>query len=130
MRLTSCLTEIFGDQAMDIIVSAAYIIREGSTMDAIDDWLDRTLVPSYSKHLNSQNTSKLFESISAPKTHEFFKKWITMSLTGDNVCYDVTSISSYSRTMTDVEYGYNRDGEDLPQFNIGMFCDESSKIPL
>ena len=130
MGLTSCLTEIFGDQAMDIIVSAAYIIREGSTMDAIDDWLDRTLVPSYSKYLNSQNTSKLFESISAPKTHEFFKKWITMSLTGDNVCYDVTSISSYSRTMTDVEYGYNRDGEDLPQFNIGMFCDESSKIPL
>jgi transposase len=130
MGLTSCLNEVFGLQTMDIIVSAAYIILEGSTMDAIDDWLERTLVPGYSKHLNSQNTSKLFESISPSKTHEFFKKWISMSLTGDNVCYDVTSISSYSRTMTDVEYGYNRDGENLPQFNIGMFCDESSKIPL
>jgi transposase len=130
MGLTSCLNEVFGEQAMDIIVSAIYVIREGSTMDAIDDWLERTFVTSYFKHLNSQTTSKLFESISAPKTHEFFKKWVTMALTGNNVCYDVTSISSYSRTMTDVEYGYNRDGENLPQFNIGMFCDENSKLPL
>lgn len=130
MGLTDCLNEVFGNQAADIIVSAAYIVREGSSMDAIDDWLERTMVPGYSKSLNSQSTSKLFESISAPKTHEFFKKWVAMSLTGDNVCYDVTSISSYSRTMTDVEYGYNRDGEDLPQFNIGMFCDERSKLPL
>jgi transposase len=47
-----------------------------------------------------------------------------------SVCYDVTSVSSYSRTMTDIEYGYNRDKEDLPQFNIGMFCDETKKWPL
>jgi transposase len=47
-----------------------------------------------------------------------------------SVCYDVTSVSSYSKTMTDVEYGYNRDKEDLPQFNIGMFCDEAKKQPL
>ncbi len=128
--LTACLNEVFGGQAMDIIVTAAYMIRMGSSMDAIDDWLERTLVPSYYKSLNSQSTSRLFESISPSKTHEFFKRWIAIARTGENVCYDVTSISSYSRTMTDVEYGYNRDGEDLPQFNIGMFCDESSKLPL
>ena len=130
MGLTDCLNKAFGSHAMDIIVSAAYIIREGSSMDAIDDWLERTLVPGYSKSLNSQSTSRLFESISLPKTHEFFKKWVTVGRTGENVCYDVTSISSYSRTMTDVEYGYNRDGDDLPQFNIGMFCDESNKLPI
>ncbi len=130
LGLISCLNEVFGIKAMDIIVSAAYMIREGSSMDAIDDWLERTLVSGYSKSLSSQSTSRLFESISLPKTHDFFKKWIAVGRTGENVCYDVTSISSYSRTMTDVEYGYNRDGEDLPQFNIGMFCDESSKLPL
>lgn len=130
MGLTASLKDVFGSQAMDILVSAAYIVQEGSSMDGIDDWLERTLVPGYSKSLNSQSTSRLFESISGPKTHEFFKKWVSVSLTSENVCYDVTSISSYSRTMTDVEYGYNRDGEDLPQFNIGMFCDESNKLPL
>ena len=62
--LSTCLSEVFGGQAMDIIASAAYIVREGSSMDAIDDWLERTLVPGYFKSLNSQSTSKLFESIS------------------------------------------------------------------
>lgn len=130
MGLTACLNKVFGNQTMDIIVSAIYIVREGSSMDAIDDWLERTLVPGYFKSLNSQSTSRLFESISLSKTHEFFKRWVIVGRTGENICYDVTSISSYSRTMTDVEYGYNRDGEDLPQFNIGMFCDEGSKLPL
>ncbi len=32
--------------------------------------------------------------------------------------------------MTDLKYGYNRDGEDLAQFNIAMFCDESNKLSL
>ena len=32
--------------------------------------------------------------------------------------------------MPSVERGYNRDGENLSQFNIGMFCDEASKTPL
>jgi transposase len=32
--------------------------------------------------------------------------------------------------MSSVERGYNRDGEDLPQFNLGMFCGEASKTPL
>ena len=57
-------------------------------------------------------------------------EWVAVGRTREIVCHDVTSVSSYSRTMTDVECGYNRDGEDLPQFNIGLFCDQSSKRAL
>jgi transposase len=32
--------------------------------------------------------------------------------------------------MISVERGYNRDGDDLAQYNLGMFCDESTKTPL
>jgi transposase len=46
-------------------------------------------------------------------------------LTSGSVCYDVTSISSYSQEMVSVERGYNRDGDDLAQFNLGMFCNEN-----
>ncbi len=42
----------------------------------------------------------------------------------------VTSVSSYSAKMPQIERGYNRDGKDLPQYNLGMFCDEESCIPL
>jgi len=130
MGLLKCLTESFGAKAIDILVAAAYIMREGGAMDGIDDWLERTYFKGFTKALNSQSVSRIFESVSSNKTHEFFKKWVETALSGGNVCYDVTSVSSYSRTMTNVEYGYNRDGEDLPQFNLGLFADESSKLPL
>ena len=32
--------------------------------------------------------------------------------------------------MTTVERGYNRDGENLAQYNLGLFCDEQTKTPL
>jgi transposase len=60
----------------------------------------------------------------------FFKRWVMTAMTGDTVCYDVTSISSYSGNMISVERGYNRDGDDLAQYNLGMFCDEESRMPL
>ena len=130
MGLLKCLTEAFGEKAMDILVAAAYIMREGNAMDGIDDWLERSYFEGFAKILNSQSVSRLFESISEGKAHDFFKAWVEAALNGGNVCYDVTSVSSYSRIMTDVEYGYNRDGEDLPQFNLGLFVDESTKLPL
>lgn len=128
--LLNCLKDVFGSRAMDIMATASYVVKEGSAMNSIDDWLERTLIPGYSKTLSSQSTSSLFESISASEVHEFIKKWVSIAKTGDNVCYDVTSVSSYSRTMSDVECGYNRDGENLPQFNLGIFCDEGNKLPL
>jgi transposase len=128
--ILGCLDRTFGEKAMDILVAAAYIIREGNAMDGIDDWLERTYFEGFIKILNSQGTSRLFESISESKTHAFFKAWVGSVLSGGNVCYDVTSVSSYSRTMTNIEYGYNRDHEDLPQFNLGLFADELTKLPL
>jgi transposase len=130
MGILGCLDKAFGEKAMDILVAAAYIIREGNAMDGIDDWLERTYFENFTKILNSQGVSRLFESISESKTHAFFKAWVGAVLCGGNVCYDVTSVSSYSRTMTNVEYGYNREHEDLPQFNLGLFADEFTKLPL
>lgn len=128
--LLEVLTQVFGKHAMDIVVIASYIIREGNAMDGIDDWQERNYFPGFNKLLTSQSTSKLFASISTQQLSEFFKSWVNRALSGGSVCYDVTSISSYARGMTSVERGYNRDGDDLAQYNLGMFCDEISKMPL
>ena len=126
-----CLSRAFGEQrAMDIVVMAAYIIREGNAMDGIDDWLERNYFPGYSRPLTSQSTSKIFAALAAGQINEFFVGWVKIAKGTGVVCYDVTSISSYARQMPSVERGYNRDGEDLAQFNIGMFCNESSKMPI
>jgi transposase len=131
MGLFDCLTHAFGHQrAMDIIVIASYIIREGNAMDGIDDWLQRNYFPNYSRLLTSQSTSKVFTDLAAGQINDFFVGWVKAAMGEGTVCYDVTSISSYAQQMTTVERGYNRDRETLAQFNLGMFCDEISKIPL
>jgi transposase len=43
---------------------------------------------------------------------------------------DITSISSYSEFIGDVEWGYNRDNEQLPQVNVCMLFGEKSKLPI
>jgi len=128
--LYECLESAFGVAAKDILVMAAYIIREGNSMDGIDDWQVRNRFLDYDKSLNSQSTSRIFSTLTYEKRIAFFKKWVQKSLTNGTVCYDVTSISSYSQEMVSVERGYNRDGDDLSQFNLGMFCDEVNKTPL
>ena len=131
MGLLDCLVDAFGEKrAMDLVVIASYIIREGSAMDGIDDWQQRNYFPQYSRLLTSQATSKIFANLSSRNRNTFFAKWVKHCMGEGAVCYDVTSVSSYAQQMPAVERGYNRDGENLAQFNLGMFCDESSKIPI
>ena len=82
--------------------------------------------------ITSQVSSDIFENISHDERTYFFEEWIHRSLNdkNENIFYDVTSISSYSSNIDWVEWGYNRDGEDLGQVNIGMFCGEKSRLPL
>ena len=130
MGLLDCLTDAFAERAMDIVVMASYIIREGGAMDGIDDWQQRNYFPTYKRLLTSQSTSKIFAGITSGQMNTFFTKWVKIAMGMGTVCYDVTSVSSYAQQMPSIERGYNRDGEDLSQFNLGLFCDEKSKTPL
>jgi transposase len=130
MGLMRCLVVAFGERAMDVVVMAAYIIREGGVMDGIDDWQQRNYFPGYARLLTSQSTSKIFRGLTVKQMNAFFAEWVKAASGGGTVCYDVTSISSYAQQMSSVERGYNRDGEDLAQFNLGLFCDEKNRVPL
>jgi Transposase len=43
--------------------------------------------------------------------------------------YDITSLSSYSKLINLLEYGYSRD-EDLPQLNLSLIVDKRMGIPV
>jgi len=130
LKLLDCLMNAFGVRAMDIVAIAAYIIREGGVMDGIDDWQQRNYIPGYNRLLSSQSTSKTFMGIAIEQMNKFFTEWVKVAMQTCTVCYDVTSISSYAQNMTTVERGYNRDSENLSQFNLGLFCNEHNKTPL
>jgi transposase len=60
----------------------------------------------------------------------FFKLW-TRERAGDRyLAYDVTSFSSYAKGIEDTEWGYNRDGDKLPQVNLGCYMGYESALPL
>ena len=50
----------------------------------------------------------------------FFKKWITFNNEKGSVMFDITSLSSYSKSNELLELGYNRDKERLKQLNLGI----------
>ncbi|MDR0697404.1 MAG: hypothetical protein LBF68_07750 [Christensenellaceae bacterium] len=128
--MTEILVDVLGDIGYNIVVIAAHIIRNSNVVDAIDHWLKETLFPIPHSNTTSQKCSKIFESLKTSTRTKFFKEWITKSSFGKHVYYDLTSVSTYSDEITESEDGYSRDGEDLAQLNIGMFCDKEYGIPL
>jgi transposase len=106
--------------------------NETSTMNDIDDWMETAYLPYDLPLISSQGSSRLFHAVGkdVSAVQDFKRDWAEMAGKGQVVCYDVTSISSYSDLIVSVEYGYNRDHEKLSQINLGMFCSESTKMPL
>ena len=104
---------------------AMYCIgNETSTMNDIDDWMESAYLPYELPLITSQGSSRLFQTVGKDLSavQGFKRDWAEMAGKGQIVCYDVTSISSYSNLIVSVEYGYNRDHEKLSQINLGMFC--------
>jgi transposase len=130
LGLTNILVKNFGAKALDILIIATYIVINGTVIDGIEEWMEKSFFPFNHSNLTSQKCSKIFENLTPTVRHIFFKEWVRHKSAGKKIYYDVTSISSYSDEMIDVEFGYNRDNEDLPQYNIGMFCERESGLPI
>jgi transposase len=77
--------------------------------------------------LTSQRISRLLEKI-PEKLPEFFLEWIRRK-NSSALIYDITSLSSASRNINLLEFGYNRDGDGLPQINLGVVVTKES-IPI
>jgi transposase len=60
----------------------------------------------------------------------FFRKWVDGNLTESHLAYDVSSFSSYAKGLKEAEWGFNRDGDKLPQINLGCYLSHTGGIPL
>ena len=49
---------------------------------------------------------------------------------GVTLLYDITSLSSSSKLLELLEYGYNRDSDGLPQVNVSLVMDKERGIPI
>ena len=127
--LLDTIKETFPTNWDKILTIAMYLINENDAMYYIDDYCDENYVIN-DTYVTSQETSTIFSRITKDKQTNFFKSWLKMRKDNECIAYDITSISSYAKEIEMVDLGYNRDKENLPQINIGMFYGMNSGLPL
>ena len=129
--LKKILAELFPSDYKEIIALAFFHVCGDSAMYLFPQWLHEQYNVE-TRSLYSTDISVLCEKLGLlqTKTRDFFKSWIDLNKSkSTKVHYDVTSISSYATNIDFIEWGYNRDKENLPQLNLGIACQEEG-IPL
>ena len=119
----------FGDgKGENICLVSEYMATEGNVIEHIENWCEEKTLDR--KRMTSASASALFSSITHEEKMSFFRKWTEQRSEAEHIAYDVTSFSTYAKNITDAEYGYNRDGENLPQINLGCYLEETSELPM
>lgn len=112
-----------------IKMMAYYLVCEGSPLSHCESWC-KSHNPDLAPKLTSQRISEILSTLNFDVTQTFCKKWIKKVLETDYLCYDITSISSYSESNEYIKYGYNRDKEKLPQLNLAILFGQNNRLPV
>jgi transposase len=126
--LLHILSGVFKESWQQIFDLACYLVSTGEPMMYCEDWMAET--DAFPASLSSTNISRLMQSITRQEQETFFKKWAEFRSEQEFIALDITSISSYSQFIEDVEWGYNRDKESLPQINLCLLLGETSRLPV
>ena len=131
IKLTETLKEAFPKTWRAILAVAYYYVTSGRNAAYLfPSWAEDHESPLLGKELTDPDISLLFSGMEEARRKEFLKAWRNAAASGKACFNDITSISSYSHENEMVEFGYNRDHEDLPQVNLGLIVDSGSRLPL
>lgn len=107
---------------------AAYMLARGNVMDGLEDFCAQQLLST--PVVDGQGASGVFATIGHGDRMGFFTAWAGVQPSDSFYAYDVTSVSSYAQGIADTEWGYNRDGEKLPQINLGCYVNQVNALPV
>ena len=130
--LKECLRQSHPEWWHDILTCAFFEISETKPLYLCKPWVELSYEEPLSDDLSSQRISELLRTLGETFHNRvaFFKSWVEMQKETNCVFYDITSLSSYSKTIEFIEWGYNRDKEKLPQINLGVIYGEPLSLPL
>jgi len=129
MMLLTVLQKTFPGCWEEIFNLAAYLISTGDPFTYCEDWLATTEALAVGP-MTSQRISELLVSITQGERDGFYRRWCSIRSEMEYLALDITSTSSYSELIDSVEWGYNRDGENLPQINICLLMGYQSRYPI
>lgn len=131
-HLYTCLKEAFGEKdASRIFTLATYCATENAPMYLYENWAHSNDVAK-DCIMSSQYISSFLKRLGENEQSRdaFWRKWANIHGKNRNLVFDISSISTYSRNLVLDEFGYNRDGEALPQINVGMLFADRPGRPL
>lgn len=134
LNLDRYLEDLLPSSEVSMVRALAFnrIIRP-TAMKNVDSWYEGTALALESPkiELASQRISELLCRLGESNIPDrFMSQLIEGTGTKNTLIYDITSLSSYSQLINLLEYGYNRDGEPLPQINMSLILDKDRGIPV
>jgi len=127
--LRKTLEKAFDDEASKILDLACYDALETKGFHLYADWAENSDVLDRELR-TSQDISRFMKGLDERSIRSFGNFWLRKHGRRKAIAFDITSISSYSDGMSNVEWGYNRDGETLPQINLGLAVNCESALPV
>lgn len=135
------LQEVFGQEAgEDLLYLAIYKLAGGGAMMTYDIWRQKVWLPQ-SRRLTGQKISELLGSVTREQVTKYFKlrhnrqdevweeiykKQPELRSRPIEYALDNTSISTYSNTLSEAQYGHAKRDPELKQINYTIICDQRS----
>ena len=130
LGLTADLKLCFPDSYKKLLSIAYYLILEDNNpLYRFEKWSFTHKHP-YGADISSPRSSEFFSSITDEQINKFFRLQGKRRVEDEYWAYDSTSISSYSETLAQVQYGKNKEDDKLPQLNLLLVFGEESGLPF
>lgn len=129
--LTDDLKTIFPADYSALLALAYYLVlAPTASMQKFSRWAELHHLPYDVSSLSSQRISELFQRVTEKEKHAFFKAQVARQSETAYWFYDTTSISSYSQTLRQVQFGFNKEDDRLAQLNLALLFGSESRLPV
>ena len=130
LGLTADLRVCFPDHYKQLLSIAFYLILEDNNpLYRFEKW-NHTHKHPFGRDIASPRSSELFAGIRDNQVQKFFRLQAKRRVEEEYWAYDSTSISSYSETLNQIQYGKNKEDDKLPQLNLLLVFGEKSGLPF
>ena len=130
LGLTEDLRQCFPDMYKEILSLAYYLMLEDKNpLYRFEKW-GQTHKHPCGEDIPSQRSSEIFASISEETMHQFFRLQGRRRAENEYWAYDITTISSYSECLRQMQYGHSKDDDGLPQLKLALVFGEQSRLPF
>ena len=126
LKLLQNLKKVFPNDYEDILYLSFFKVIKREPYYLYHLWCDESYVSEKNK-LSPKKINNLLSKIGQDElsVERFFQNWVSQHKSkSKGVMFDITSISSYGSGNDFLERGYNRDGENLCQTNLGVLSQD------